>query len=105
MVTKCVQSVSFSVMLNGKPVREFRPQRGLRQGIPLFPYLFILCVEIVFELISKLVREGFLHRVRIYLRAPSISHLPFADDCVIFGRATMEEANKVEQILKKYEEA
>jgi len=43
--------------------------------------------------------------VRIYLRAPSISHLPFADDCVIFGRATMEEANKVEQILKKYEEA
>lgn len=45
LVMACVQSVSFSIIINGEWGDLFQPQRGIRQGCPLPPYLFILCTE------------------------------------------------------------
>lgn len=75
LVLKCVSSVSFSVLLNGRPLSYFSPQRGLRQGDPLSPYLFILCAEVFSGLILRAQERRSLHGIRIARNAPEISHL------------------------------
>ncbi|XP_074298528.1 uncharacterized protein LOC141629421 [Silene latifolia] len=79
-VIDCVSTVSFSVLINGTPMKEFQPSRGLRQGDPLSPYLFILCAEALSNLIRRAVVNDSLHGIRISQSAPFVSHLFFADD-------------------------
>ncbi|XP_074293887.1 uncharacterized protein LOC141621071 [Silene latifolia] len=104
-VMACVTSVSFSVLINGMPTEEFRPSRGLRQGDPLSPYLFILCAEVLSSLMRRAVEVRSLHGVRVAANAPLISHLLFADDSIFFMRTNMEEAEAVNAILQRYEHA
>lgn len=77
LVMKCVCSVSYSVLLNGTPLPVFTPERGLRQGDPLSPYLFVMCVEVLSFLLNKAQQEGVLNGVKVGDSAPSVSHLFF----------------------------
>ncbi|XP_074288026.1 uncharacterized protein LOC141613185 [Silene latifolia] len=104
-VMACVTTVSFSVLINGTPSRQFTPSRGLRQGDPLSPYLFILCAEVLSWLMRRAVENNSLHGIRIVPRAPFVSHLLFADDSIFFVKATVEEADVVTSILRRYESA
>ncbi|XP_074306594.1 putative mitochondrial protein AtMg01250 [Silene latifolia] len=88
-VMECVSTVTFSVLLNGIPSEEFQPTRGLRQGDPLSPYLFILCAEALSNLMRRAVEANSIHGIRIARNAPAISHLLFADDSIFFARATI----------------
>ncbi|XP_021771707.1 uncharacterized protein LOC110735833 [Chenopodium quinoa] len=102
-VMDCVRSVTFSVLVNGRPTDEFSPRRGFRQGDPISPYLFILCVEVFSHLLREAEEWGSLRGVRIAPSAPSISHLLFADDCIIFSRAAVNDAEVIQDILNTYE--
>jgi hypothetical protein len=101
----CVSSVNYSALVNFEKVGPIHPGRGHRQGDPLSPYLFILVAEGLTALISKAVANGELHGVKICRRAPSVSHLLFADDCFIFCRSNLSETRKLMEILKIYEDA
>lgn len=59
-VMECVTFVSFSVKFNGEPLPYFQPTRGIRQGDPLSPYLFILMANTLTSLMRKAVQEGTL---------------------------------------------
>lgn len=100
----CVKTMSFSVLINGEPRGKIIPTRGLRQGDPISLYLFLLCAEGLSTILWDEVKMGKIKGVSACRGAPQISHL-FADDCIIFCRAIMDEANRVSQMLKDYEEA
>ena len=69
------------------------------------PYLFILCAEGLSALINKAVQNRSIHGVAASARGPKISHLFFADDSLIFGRATIRECSDILRVLQVYEES
>ena len=86
-VMTCVMTPSFLVRINGRAYGSITPSRGLRQGDPLSPYLFLICAEGFSSLLAKAEREGHIHGVSICRRAPTISHLLFADNSLLFCHA------------------
>ena len=102
---RCVSSASFSILLNGQPSRRFLPSRGLRQGDPLSPFLFILCAEGLSVLLRDAELKKEIHGIKIGKKVEPISHLFFADDSLLFIRANDEEVEKVLDIFSIYEAA
>lgn len=91
----CVTTVSYSIKINGALSPSFKPERGLRQGDPLSPYLFLLCAEGFLALLHKAEADGLISGVRVCPAAPSVSHLLFADDSLILIRTTTENSGIV----------
>ncbi|KAL3518254.1 hypothetical protein ACH5RR_020843 [Cinchona calisaya] len=102
-IMACVSSFSYSFNLNGDKVGSVKPARGIRQGDPLSPYLFILCAEGFTSLLNQACWNKQITGLKICKNGPSISHLFYADDSLIFCRASNEEANKVMEIIHYYE--
>ena len=104
-IMMCVERVDYSVIVNKDMVVPIIPGRGLRQGDPLSPYLFILCAEGLSALIRDAKGRGELQGVSVCRNAPVLSHLLFADDCFLFFQAEESQANVMKRILTTYEEA
>lgn len=102
-VMMCVKSVTYSFIHNSTIFGNVQPGRGLRQGDPISPYLYILCVEGLSAMIRRHEAVGLVHGCVISRGAPPISHLLFADDCYLFIRATRIEAATMKAILLRYE--
>ncbi|XP_062005887.1 uncharacterized protein LOC133723071 [Rosa rugosa] len=105
IIMKCVTSVGYSILLHGEPSPLITPTRGIRQGDPLSPYLFILCSEGLSALISKAVHQHNIQGLTMCPQAPTLHHLFFADDSLLFGSATNEECLQYRKILNTYEKA
>ncbi|KAL5548776.1 hypothetical protein UlMin_004007 [Ulmus minor] len=101
----CISSVSYSFQLNGQRFGHVTPSRGLRQGDPLSPYLFLLCGEGISSLLHHSEQSGFLQGLRCGLRGPTITHLLFADDSLFFLEAKTVACNALKDILTSYEAA
>lgn len=95
----CVTTSTFSILINGKPYGHITPFRGLRQGDPLSPYLFLLCTEGFTSLLQRAKNERRIQGVSICRRAPRITNLLFADDSVLFCQANHREVQEIVEIL------
>lgn len=79
LIMKCLSTVHYSVVLNGEAQLSFTPERGLRQGDPLSPYLYVLVTEVLSFLIHTSKCNGELAGVSIARAAPHVTHLLFVD--------------------------
>lgn len=102
LIMRCVTSFSFSVWVNGTLSECFRPTRGIRQGDPISPYLFLLCGEGLSCLLKSVGLAHISRGVRVGIHSPWISHLLFADDCIIFSEASQRGADRLHGILDVY---
>jgi len=100
---KCVTSVTYRIKVNGELTETIVPERGLRQGDPLSPYLFLICAEAFLCLLNAAEERGDLTRVKIFQGAPSINHLLFADDSLLLFKITDQSAGHLQDILSLYE--
>ena len=101
-VMTCVTTTSFSILLNGKPYGNVTLSRGVRQGDPLSPYLFLLCAEGFTSLLAKAESDGKIHGTSICRGAPKVSILLFTDDSLLFCKATQNEMEVVSEMLYTY---
>lgn len=99
----CVCTVSYKVVFGGELLGPIYPTRGLRQGDPLSPYLFILAAEGLSALLKQGERCGVLHGCSVARGAPTVSHLFFVDDSYLFFKATESESRSLKQILLRYQ--
>ncbi|XP_026384551.1 uncharacterized protein LOC113280112 [Papaver somniferum] len=98
-IMQYISTTSSVVLINGSPDKFFNPSRGLRQGDPLSPYLFIFCMEALSRTLSHAEDLGIISGVKICKNAPSINHLLFADDCMVFCKENPTEAKNLKDIL------
>ncbi|KAG7593406.1 Reverse transcriptase domain [Arabidopsis thaliana x Arabidopsis arenosa] len=104
-IMSCVRTVSYSVLINGASYGYIKPERGIRQGDPLSPFLFILCAEALVHIMNKAEQDGHLTGLRLKPNCPSIQHLLFADDSLFLCQATFKECTAFLQCLQLYGKA
>ncbi|KAA3489221.1 reverse transcriptase [Gossypium australe] len=103
LILKCITTASFAININGERGRGFQATRGLRQGDPLSPFLFLICSEGLSALMRLDMKEGLIKGAKASRRGPAISHLLFTDNCILFGEATNNGAQLLKGILNEYE--
>jgi hypothetical protein len=103
LIMKCCSTVKYRFKINGSLTEEVIPERGLRQGDPISPYLFLICGEAFSCLLNAADEDGRLARVQVAETAPSFNHLLFADDSLILLKVNEESAQNMCDILELYE--
>ena len=103
LVMMCISTISYYVLINGEAKGNIVPTRGLRQGDPISPYLFLLCAEGLSAMLRKEEEQGKIQGISVSRGAPRISHPFFADDSIVFCRASVEEGRRILQVLEDYE--
>ena len=97
---ECITSVSYSLLVNDEPTGMIHPTRGLRQGDPLSPYIFILCME---ALSQALLQESMKPKTGIGFKiGPRLERIPclfFADDCLLFCKVKTQACTRLKSLL------
>ena len=87
------------LLWNGGTSNSFNHSRGIHQGDPLSPYIFVLCIEKLSQLISLVVSHNVWEPITLSTRGPKISHLYFVDDLVLFAKASVDQVQVIKGIL------
>jgi hypothetical protein len=89
-------------MINGGMSKSLKPARDLKQRDPLYPYLFILCQEILSRMIEKEHLDGGIFVYKLNIGGPTLTHVMYVDDILLFSKATRYEASSLNDCLDKH---
>ncbi|GLT50497.1 hypothetical protein SLA2020_239800 [Shorea laevis] len=101
LIKVCVTTPMFSISFNGNSCGYFSGQKGIRQGEPLSPYLFVVCMEVLSKLLDKAAAEG---RISYHPKCEKVllTHLCFADDLVIFTDGSSSSIEAIDNVLELF---
>nr|GEY24574.1 hypothetical protein [Tanacetum cinerariifolium] len=98
-INSCLDSAYASVLINGSQTKEFKIEKGIRQGDPLSPFLFILAVEALNVVFLEARNKRIFLGAEVGIDKVPISHLQFADDALIIGQWALANAKNLSRIL------
>ncbi|CAJ2644149.1 unnamed protein product [Trifolium pratense] len=98
----CIFESSMSVLVNGSPTADFKVSKGLRQGDPLSPFLFLIAAEGLTGLVNKAVDIGRFHGFKVKENI-QFQILQFADDTVLVGESSWDNVWTIKSILRGFE--
>lgn len=98
-ISSCVSSAAASILLNGSPSPPFKLHKGLRQGDPLSPFLFVLVVEALNLLMKKATSLKLWEGLQTSKNGPTLSHLQYADDTIIFCHPSLQSLTNIRNTL------
>lgn len=104
-VSDMFSTPNFYILLNGTPTTTFNASRGLRQGDPLSPFLFIIVVEGLGRYIEKELQERKIKGLQIWGNDLPITHQQFVDDIMLFCTVSLREVKRMKTILDLFMEA
>ncbi|OMP05267.1 reverse transcriptase [Corchorus capsularis] len=102
LIMNCISSVNLFMIVNGEKTDSFQPSRGIRQGDPLSPYIFIICIEYLSLLIRDKFDKGHWRTFKISRSGPPITHLFFADDLILCAKATLRNCILIREVLNTF---
>lgn len=102
LIKACLEKIWIAPMINGRPADFFLATRGLRQGCPLSPFLYILMVDSLSRKLTSEKQNGSIPGIRIVKGIAPVNHALFADDSLLLGGASPRIANSFRTILKKF---
>ena len=102
VIMSYVSTVSTSMLVNGEALDLFYPSRGIRQGDPSSPYLFILCMDFLGQLIEEKCSNKLWQPVKVSQSGPAFSHLLFANDLVFFAKADLTNCLAIRDVLDMF---
>ncbi|GKV43679.1 hypothetical protein SLEP1_g50940 [Rubroshorea leprosula] len=102
-IKECLQTASVSVLVNGSPTEEFKMEKGLRQGDPIASFLFLIVAEGLNVLIESAINKELFQGIPVGSGDLNISHLQFANDTAVMGKAELGNIKAVKGILRWFE--
>ena len=102
IIMSCVTTVSTSILFNGEVLDLIFPSRGIRQGDHLSPYLFIICMDFLGQLIKEKCNMKMWQPVRASQSGPGFSHLFFANDLIFFAKADSINCSALRDMLDDF---
>ena len=102
LIMSCVSLVSTSILFNGGNMKPIFPSRGIRQGDPLLPYLFILCMEALGFLIDEKCKDKSWSPIKSSNNGVAFSRLFFADDLVLFAKVDLINCSTIQDVLDSF---